>query len=274
MKGLDESIAMKSDRFTEEERASMLGSLSLYKDQSITKTMEKNGVDNEVDVVVYSSSSSELTDDEEEQDDGDIKDTDGTEEKNVEKKQEKNKNKKIKRRKKKKKKKNYAMDWMWVLDDDVEGTGWAFGGTVEGWCGWYPSAWIEKPIYDDTGQWEDATAEWWDSNNNYSTIGNNYTMTGREEGDDGYNRENGWREEEETVFEAVACAAFVGATDVELSFEEGALLEVRQRYDDVWWYGCVRSGNDNPQEEGMEFQREGYFPSSFVYITGAKSKKV
>merc|ERR1712166_590218 len=111
VKGLDESIAMKSDRFTEEERASMLGSLSLYKDQSIMKTMEKNGVvDKEVVVVdeedlMYSSSSSELTDDEEEQDDGDIKDTDGTEEKNVEKNQEKNKkNKMIKRRKKKKKK--------------------------------------------------------------------------------------------------------------------------------------------------------------------------
>ena len=38
------------------------------------------------------------------------------------------------------------MEWMWVLDDDVDGTGWAFGGTEEGWCGWYPSAWLERPL--------------------------------------------------------------------------------------------------------------------------------
>ena len=135
------------------------------------------------------------------------------------------------------------MELMWVLDDDVDGSGWAFGGSVEGWCGWYPSAWLEKPFRE-----EDAL-EPLDVEEDWSGYNMTYDYSGNSEG---------------KIFEAIACAAFVGATDVELSFDEGATLEVMDLSDDVWWFGALRV--ENPQDEGGTM-RQGYFPSAFVYIT-------
>ena len=108
---------------------------------------------------------------------------------------------KMKRRKKRGRGRASSMEWMWVLDEDVSGTGWAFGGTEEGWCGWYPYAWLERP-------WGDVCyEEEWNSRNHHES--------------------NLWWEEENggTCFEAVACAPFFGESEIELSFKKGQRVE-------------------------------------------------
>jgi hypothetical protein len=172
-------LRSRLERFTMEERVVMLGSLSAYREQA--GMMEV--------IETTSSSSSELTEDEEEEAEAARRMEKGGDSGGDSKvssicgvvlensldslegewpaKEMQTRKMKMKRRKKRArartKRSHSSMEWMWVLDEDVSGTGWAFGGTEEGWCGWYPYAWLERP-------WGDVCYhEEWNSRNHHES---------------------------------------------------------------------------------------------------------
>ena len=261
------------ERFTMEERVVMLGSLSAYRDVATTfESKEKQAGVMEV-IETTSSSSSELTEDEEEEEEAARRMEKGGDSGGDSKvssicgvvlensldslegewpaKEMQTRKMKMKRRKKRAraratKRSHSSMEWMWVLDEDVSGTGWAFGGTEEGWCGWYPTSWLERP-------WGDV---WYHEEWNHHESNPWWEGGGEEE------EENGG-----TCFEAVACAPFFGESEIELSFEKGERVDVYDGSGEEWWYGRLRQRSEQGEVETKDVPLqvvEGYFPCSFV----------